>query len=274
MRGGPVVRFVCAAAACAAVAAAFAFSASAPHRAVATRAATSGILIPSYPGEILPLAGGTVHSANWSGYAVRSTQHAISGVSGTFVVPHVPSNDFGIAATWAGVGGFKTHDLVQAGTLEEGRFYGRQYFAWYELLPAGLTRLHGCSGDYRCTVTPGNHISVNVHQVSSRTWSISVTDQGHWSWSRQFHYNSSRSSADWILEAPSNGFGQTYPLAHVGTVHFGPTSTYTASGASHTIGQGHPIRIILKGGEATPSSLGSDRQSFEDCSYKSSCPRP
>src|SRR5438067_8163172 len=67
--------------------------------------AASGSLIPSYPGEVLPFSGGTVRSANWSGYAVRSKHHAISGVSGTFVVPSVPSLDLGLAATWAGIGG-------------------------------------------------------------------------------------------------------------------------------------------------------------------------
>jgi hypothetical protein len=272
MRGGSVVRFICTAAACAAIAASFALSASAGHRDAATRAATSGVLIPSSPGEILPLSGGTVHSANWSGYAVRSKQHAISGVSGTFVVPSITKRRFGIAATWAGVGGFKTKDLVQAGTVEESQF-GRRYFAWYELLPAGLVHLHGCHGDPHCNVSPGDHISVSISNVSGNSWKIAVGNAGHWSWTRQFAYTSSRSSADWILEAPSNGV-ETYPLAHVGTVSFGPTSKYTASGASHTIAQGHPVRIILRGGQATPSALGSDRQSFDDCSYQTSCPRP
>jgi hypothetical protein len=270
MRGGPVVRFVCAVAACAATGAAFALATAAGHRAAGR--ATSGILIPSDPREILPLSGGTVHSHNWSGYAVRSKNHSISGVSGTFVVPAATNAPVGIAVTWAGIGGFKRHDLIQAGTIEESRFFGRKYFAWYELLPNPLTRLHGCSGDSTCRVSPGNHIIINVHQVGSGSWSISVADQGHWSWAKQFHYTSSRSSAEWILEAPSIGTGQP-PLAKVGTVRFGPTSKYTTGGSSHTISQGHPIKIILTG-QATPSALGSDGQSFNDCSYKSSCPRP
>jgi hypothetical protein len=269
-----VVRLVCAVAACAATATAFALAATQTRRPV--RRAAGGVLIPSYPGETLRFSGGTVPSANWSGYVVRSKHHTISGISGTFVVPSVSSLDLGTAVTWAGIGGFKTSDLIQAGTTEEGRAYGRQYYAWYELLAPhnGVTALQGCRGDRRCKVSPGDHISVNIHQISGGNWSISVDDRSRWNWARQFHYNSSRSSAEWILEAPSSRFGVIFPLAHVGTVRFGPTSTYTASGASHTIAQGHPIRIILKGGRATPSPLASDRQSFNDCSYKSSCSRP
>jgi hypothetical protein len=220
---------------------------------------------------VLPFSGGTVHSANWSGYAVRSKRHAISAVSSTFVVPKVSNLDLGLAVTWAGIGGFQTKDLIQAGALEGGQFFGSpRYEAWYELLPAGLTQIHNCKGSPRCKVSPGDHMSVNIHSVARATWSIFIRDQGHWSWSKTVHYNSSRSSAEWILEVPS----PAPKLAHAGTVHFGPTSRFTARGASHTIGQGHPIRIILDGGQATPSALAADRQSFNDCSYKSRCSRP
>lgn len=271
MRGGPIVRFACALAACGVAAAGGALASTGHHGSAGPPA--SGSFIPSYHGEILPLSGGTVHSGNWSGYAVTSSSHAISGVSGTFVVPHVSNVPFGFAATWAGVGGFKTHDLIQAGTLEQSRFFGRKYFAWYELLQNPVVPLHGCSGDQKCRVSPGDHMTINIHRVGSGTWSISVTNQGHWNWTRQFHYNSSRSSADWILEAPSIGSAEA-PLANVGTVAFGPSSKYTTGGSTHTLGQGHPVRIILKGGQATPSALAADGQSFNDCSYKRRCPRP
>jgi hypothetical protein len=191
------------------------------------------------------------------------------------VVPKVSGTaPFGFAATWAGIGGYKTHDLIQAGTAEDsnsGGLYGRQYFAWYELLPKSERQLHNCSGDRRCRIKPGDRISVAVRKVGSRSWMISMTNAGHWNWSKQVNYSSSRSSAEWILEAPSVGDAQTN-LAPVGTVHFGPTSNFTGAAGRHGIAWGHPIRIVLKG-EAKPSPLAS--QSFNDCAYRASpCPRP
>jgi hypothetical protein len=239
--------------------------------------ARSGVLLPSSPGEVLPLEGRTVHSENWSGYAVTSKRHRISAVSGSFVVPKVRGGPpFGFAATWSGIGGYRTNDLIQAGTAEDsssGGAFGKQYFAWYELLPNGEHNLHNCSGDRRCRVKPGDRIGVTIRNVGGHRWAISVTNTGHWHWSKQVSYDSSRSSAEWILEAPSLGDVQT-TLAPVGTVHFGPTSKYTIGGNGHVIAHGNPVKIILTG-EAKPSPLTADGQSFNDCAYRSSpCPRP
>jgi hypothetical protein len=100
-----------------------------------------------------------------------------------------------------------------------------------------------------------------------------MTDRGHWHWSKRVKYSSSRSSAEWILEAPSLGSAQT-KLAPVGTVQFGPTSRYTGAGGGHVIAGGHPVKIILTG-EAKPSALATDGQSFNDCAYhRSPCPVP
>jgi hypothetical protein len=66
-------------------------------------------------------------------------------------------------------------------------------------------------------------------------------------------------------------------LANTGTTKFGPTSTYTQGGVTHTIAQGDPTQLDLSPGvvnEATPSALASDRQSFNDCAYAQSCAAP
>jgi hypothetical protein len=193
------------------------------------------------------------------------------------VVPKVTGTfTFGYAATWSGIGGYNTQDLIQAGTAEDsnsGGLFGSQYFAWYELLPQSERQLHNCSGDRKCRVRPGNRISVAIHKVGSGSWVISMTNAGHWHWSKQVNYSSSRSSAEWILEAPSLGDVQQQ-LAPVGTVHFGPTSRYVAAGKGHVIAGGNPVRIILTG-EAKPSHLAANGQSFNDCAYRPSpCPRP
>jgi hypothetical protein len=238
-----------------------------------------GALVPAHKGQVLPLHGGTTDSLNWSGYAVTPSGSQVTAVSSTFTVPAAGPLPPGFAATWTGIGGYNTSDLIQAGTAEQSApsnpVLGPQYYAWYELLPASETQLTGCSGDPNCTVTPGDNVTVNISQVSGNTWSISMTDAGHWSWSKNVSYSSSESSAEWILEAPTL-IAQT-TLANVGTVHFGPTSTYTAGGVTHTIAQGNPTQIDLGTGvvnEATPSALASDGQSFNDCAYQQSCPAP
>jgi Peptidase A4 family len=252
------------------------------HAAVRARAAAAhglGVLVPTHKGAVLPRHGGTTDSLNWSGYAVTPSADNITAVSSTFTVPSAGLVPPGFAATWTGIGGYSTSDLIQAGTAEQSLpsnpLVGDQYYAWYELLPASETQLTGCTGDANCTVTPGDNVSVNISQVSGDTWSISMTDAGHWSWSKDVTYSSSESSGEWILEAPTL-VAQT-PLANVGTAYFGPTSTYTAGGVTHTIAAGDPTQIDLSPGvinEATPSALASDGQSFNDCAYAQTCPTP
>ena len=275
MRRRTIVSGLSAAAVAVAVLATASFASAAGTQAGASSGL--GALIPAHKGQVLPLHGGTTSSLNWSGYAV--TGSGISAVSSTFTVPSAGLVPPGFAATWTGIGGYNTSDLIQAGTAEQSLpsnpALGPQYYAWYELLPNSETQLTNCSGDANCTVTPGDSISVNISDVSGNTWSVSVADSGKWSWSQDVSYGSSKSSAEWILEAPTL-VAQTV-LAPVGTVHFGPTSTYTDASGAHTIGAGNPTQIDLGTGvvnEATPSALASDGQSFNDCAYALSCPAP
>ena len=102
-----------------------------------------------------------------------------------------------------------------------------------------------------------------------------MTDAGKWSWSQDVSYASSESSAEWILEAPTL-VAQTM-LAPVGTVHFGPTSTYTAGGVTHTIAAGRSDSDLPVAGSrqrGDPVRAGLDGQSFNDCAYAQSCAAP
>jgi len=226
---------------------------------------------------LLPSADSTVRSTNWSGYAVTSQRHRITAVSSTFAVPAAKSSvSPRFAATWAGIGGYKTGDLIQAGTGEDstGVPFARWYFAWYELLPRSEQPIQDCSGDSACSVKPGQRITVTIRRLGSSRWSIFIYDRGHWRWSKRVHYRSTRSSAEWILEAPTISTSQS-TLAHVATAHFGPTSKYTLQGAPHAISAGHPIKILLDSAmgarEATPSALAGQGQSFNDCPYRATC---
>jgi len=237
--------------------------------------------------QSLPAHGGTVDSLNWSGYVVTPDK-PVTSVGGTFVVPSAGLLPPGFAATWAGIGGYKSQDLIQAGVAEDSLpslpLIGPQYYAWYELLPGAETPLTGCTpatpndaAEAACTVAPGQHVGVLITQVGSDKWAIAMSDQGHWTWVRTFTYDSSRSSAEWILEAPTVLVLQTL-VAPVGAVRFGPVSTFALDGGrAQTLASGDPTTIQINPGllvEATPSSIGSDGQSFNACTYASSCPAP
>lgn len=262
------------------IAGAGAWAAPAASAAVAGPA-TGGTLIPAFAHQPLPVHGGTATSLNWSGYAVTPGS-GITGVTTQFVVPSAALVPTGFAATWAGIGGYNTSDLIQAGVGENSSpsnpLIGPQYYAWYELLPNSETPISGCSGDPSCTVNPGDNVTVNIRETSpgSGQWAITLTDAGHWTWSDTVPYASSGSSAEWILEAPTVG-AQTL-LANVGTVHFGSADTYNVNGGSaEPIGYGNPTTIDLSPGlvnEATPSALASDQASFNDCAYAQSCAAP
>jgi hypothetical protein len=239
-----------------------------------------GVLIRSNAHEILPVHGGTATSTNWSGYAVTPASGGITAVTSTFTVPTGGVIPPGFAATWAGIGGYNSSDLIQAGVAESSLpslpELGDQYYAWYELLPNAETQLTGCSGDANCTVTPGDAVTVHIFQIGSTEWTISVADAGHWSWTSNVSYQSSNSSAEWIHEAPTVEGLQSL-LANTGTTSFGPTSTYVAGGQTLTIAQGSPTQIDLSPGlinEATPSALAGDGQSFDVCAYAQSCATP
>ncbi|HEX4863890.1 MAG TPA: G1 family glutamic endopeptidase, partial [Acidimicrobiales bacterium] len=114
----------------------------------------TGVMVKARTQGLLPLLGGSragsINSLNWSGYVVTPAS-PVTAVSSTFVVPAAGLVPPGFAATWAGIGGFNSQDLIQAGvgeqSLPDNPVLGPQYFAWTELLPSGETQLSGCTGD-------------------------------------------------------------------------------------------------------------------------------
>jgi Peptidase A4 family len=260
-------------------------AAAPPPAATHVPAAVGGPLIRSNSHEALPLQGGSVQSSNWSGYAVTPSSSNVTAVTSTFTVPTAGLILPGFSANWAGIGGYASTDLIQAGVAEDSvptnPLLGDQYYAWYELLPGDAVQLTNCTGDTSCTVNPGDVVSVNIFQTANDVWTIDVSDSGHWSWTdTDVAYTSTHSSAEWILEAPQVD-GLPTLVSGDGTSFFGPTSTYTVgSGAAQTIASGDPTQIDLTTPEvstinlATPSALASDGQSFNVCVYAESCATP
>lgn len=198
---------------------------------------------------------------NWSGYV--SDNGTYTAIHGSWVVPTITavSSTNAADATWVGIGGVLSHDLIQAGTeAVPNTSGGINYQAWYELLP-------GASQTVPLSVHPGDSMNVSVTQESNASglWAISFTDMttGQ-SYSTTVSYASSLSSAEWIEEMPA-GVGMSISLDDFGVVNFSGGST-VQNGSSVTIsGSGaQPLTMANEMDQllAVPSALGSDGASF------------
>ena len=202
-------------------------------------------------------------SQNWSGYA--ATGGTYTAVDGTWTVPQfAPDSPAGADATWVGIGGVNTRDLIQAGTQQTVSGSGStQYQAWVETLPQA-------SHPVPLTVNPGDSVSIAITQSpqAQDQWSVSFTNNttGQ-TYQVTEHYQSSLSSAEWIEEAPSAARGRQLPLDHFGSVSFSQGSA-VKNGQSMSIADAgaQPITMLARGNGgrqvARPSSLGSDGASF------------
>jgi hypothetical protein len=198
-------------------------------------------------------------STNWAGYA--ATGGTFTSVTGTWTIPAYTANSTaGVDATWVGIGGVSSTDLIQAGTDQETSGTGQtQYEAWIETLPRA-------SQPVNLTVNPGDSITVTISQTSKGNWSISMKNNttGQ-SYQTNVKYNSSLSSAEWIQEAPSGVRSGVLPLDNFGTVNF-TSGSAVENGQTVNIAQSgaQPITLETQRGQvlASPSSLGSDGASF------------
>ncbi len=195
-------------------------------------------------------------SSNWSGYVASGGTY--TSVTGTWVVPQVGATTTGADATWVGIGGLSGTDLIQAGTQAAVSGGSVSYDAWIEMLPQS-------SRTISLSVTAGDSVTVSITEQSSGQWLIAMTNNTTKdSYQRTVTYASSRSSAEWVQEAPSSGRG-IIPLDDFGTVRFtdgsavrdGKTMGLNALGAT-------PVAMINRSGQAIaqPSTLGADGSSF------------
>src|SRR5262245_51078343 len=122
---------------------------------------TSGITPPSLPSVL----GRTDVSHNWSGYAATGSN--ITAVTGTWTVPQSQGNgSFASGATWVGIGGVTSRDLIQAGTEDTTNGTGRvRYDAWIEMLPQS-------SHPVPLAVSPGDSVTVSISQQGTNSWLI------------------------------------------------------------------------------------------------------
>ena len=198
----------------------------------------------------------TSSSSNWSGYAASGG--TFTSVTATWTVPTVSENSSGADATWVGIGGLSSRDLIQAGTQAMVDGSGVVYTSWIEMLPQS-------SREVPLSISAGDSVTVSITQQSGNDWLIAMknnTTGGTYNVTVQ--YGSSNSSAEWVQEAPSVGRGLvsldqfgTVPFSGASAVRDGKTMSLSALGAKAITminGQGQVI--------AQPSTLSNDGSSF------------
>ena len=196
-------------------------------------------------------------SSNWSGYA--ATGGTFTSVTGTWTVPQPSGTSAGADATWVGIGGVNTRDLIQAGTQSMASGGGSvRYEAWIEMLPDS-------SQSVPLTVRPGDSVTVTITEQTAGSWLITIKNNTTTrSYSTTVSYSSSRSSAEWIEEAPSSG-RSVVPLDDFGVVTF-TNGSAVKNGQTVTIsGAGATAITMINGSRqaiAQPSTLTSDGASF------------
>jgi Peptidase A4 family len=212
------------------------------------------------PQPVTPVSRDTSH--NWSGYAATSGGRTYSGVTGTWTVPEPSATGApGVGATWVGIGGVNSRDLIQAGTQDAASGTGStQYQAWIEMLPQA-------SQQVPLAVKPGDSVTVAIDKQGSakNLWQISFKNNttGQ-TFQKSVSYASSQSSAEWVEEAPS-GPGGILPLDNFGSVAFSDASaTQAGQTVSLTQAGAQPISLLGANGQtlAVPSAIGGDGASF------------
>lgn len=203
----------------------------------------------SYP-QLEP-ATATDLSYNWAGYV--ATGGPYTAVAGRWIVPKVAAGQrVGADATWVGIGGVQSDDLIQAGTqaIVEGNAVG--YQAWIEIMPDP-------SMPVPLDVEPGDEVSATITQTAPGLWEISLTNETSGdSYRTAVAYASSLSSAEWVEEMPASISGRLIPLNNFGTVRFVSASA-RAGGKTLGVAEagGLPLSMITRTGQAlaVPSVL-------------------
>ena len=210
---------------------------------------------------------------NWAGYVVDSPN--VTAVSTDFIVPTVQAVTPGFVAEWAGIGGYTSNDLIQAGAGQE---YipgsGVRYFAWWETLPDAETEIAN-------PVAPGDHMRVSITNTSGNAWTIQIADSTKgWTFSKSVTYASTKSSAEWIVEAPQVGLSalplgaQTAPPLMGSAVFDGSGNTATVNGVTRLIGSWDLVQLIVDDATLAPSAIDSTGDGFAVCEYGATCSPP
>jgi Peptidase A4 family len=233
-------------------------------------------------GAAPPAFADSATSSNWAGYAVHRAGVKFTKVIGAWRQPAASCTvgHQSYSAMWVGLGGFSLNSgaLEQIGTEVDCTAAGKvSSTAWYELVPAG-------SQPISLRVRPGDALLATV-TVAGHQVVMGLYDQ---TTNRSFQKTLRApfvdvSSAEWILEAPSECISatscQTLPLTNFGSAAFGLGQAVSTTGHLGTIVDpawgwtriqltpGQHRYVVSQGsgaflGAATPSGLSARGNSF------------
>lgn len=230
--------------------------------------------------------GTSITDLNWSGYAAETNitdpaSGAVTGVSGSWVVPAVTGSGRTdtYSSAWVGIDGDSDDTVEQIGTEQDWTPRGAVYYAWFEMYPQGSYEIANFP------IAPGNVISAKVTyvgettstggrgggfsarfspffpgSVTTQTFQLTITNvTKNKTYTVPVQYSTitgaERSSAEWIVEAPSSYYG-VLPMADFGTVSFAKCEA-TINGTTGPIDDGswqnEAIEASNDGTTSTPS---------------------
>lgn len=174
----------------------------------------------------------TTASSNWAGYAAHDQKVTFRTASAQWRVPHprCQPGQAAYSAMWVGLGGYNrgSRALEQIGTEIDCTVAGKAAAsAWYELVPAP-------SRSIRMTVAPGDLIHASV-AIAGETVTLKLSVGRGRPFTRTVRVSVlDASSAEWVLEAPSDCQSanrcRTLPLADFATATFSDCTTQSSSG--------------------------------------------
>jgi hypothetical protein len=195
------------------------------------RVPTRRPLLEELEGRVVPST--LTQSYNWSGYSVTAPAGTITSVSATWTVESFARRALsGTEASWVGIDGFNSSTVEQIGT--EADFSGRTatYYAWYEMYPNASVTISSFAVHAGDSIT-GQVSWANDSNVGG-TYTLSLknnTSGAAFSTPIASSTAFDRSSADFIVEAPSNFLGQILNLDGFGTITFSKAQ-YTATNST------------------------------------------
>lgn len=152
-------------------------------------------------------------STNWSGYVSASklaipASNSVKTVFGEWIVPALSATiDNTYSSIWVGIDGYSNNTVEQIGTEQDWINGSQQNYAWFEMYP---------QDSFQITSFPveiGDHISAAVDYVGGGVFNLIIANntRGVYTLVPSTNTRSTtalRSSAEWIVEAPSNNFGE------------------------------------------------------------------
>jgi hypothetical protein len=206
-------------------------------------------------------------SLNWSGYAAvgasltAPTPGVVTDVDGTWRVPAVAlgkKSQTLYSSVWVGIDGYANGTVQQIGTEQDSLKGHAVYYAWYEMYPAAPVTIPR-------TVSPGDTMTAEVRYAGSNQYVLTLADStAGWSYTTtQTSTVAERSSAEWVVEAPS--LGRVLPLADFATVTL-TGCTAKLGGTTAPIGNwlNDKMTMVTRRGavKAQPSDLSGGGSSF------------